>query len=49
MQPLEAADSGDFQTWLTFLTTQLEQEFDEWLAALEETEERFAPRQKTDD
>jgi Fic family protein len=32
---LEAADSGDFQTWQNFLTEQLDKEFDEWLAALE--------------
>jgi Fic family protein len=44
---LEAADSGDFQTWLDFITQQLDHELDEWLSALEETEERFAPRQKT--
>ena len=36
---LEAADSGDFQTWLTFLTTQLDHELDEWLAALAETQD----------
>jgi Fic family protein len=46
---LEAADSGDFKTWLNFLTTQLEKELDDWLAALAETEDRFAPRQKTED
>jgi len=32
---LEAADSGDFQTWLNFLTTQLDQELDQWLYALD--------------
>jgi Fic family protein len=32
---LEAADSGDFQTWLDFLTKQLDKELDEWLSALE--------------
>ncbi len=32
---LEAADSGEFQTWQTFLTTQLEQELDQWLEALD--------------
>ena len=32
---LEAADSGDFQTWLDFLTEQLDHELDEWLSALE--------------
>jgi Fic family protein len=32
---LEAADSGDFAAWLTFLTTQLHQEFDFWLESLE--------------
>lgn len=32
---LEAADSGDFQTWLDFLAEQLDHELDEWLAALE--------------
>jgi hypothetical protein len=32
---LEAADSGDSQAWLDFLTRQLDQELDEWLAALE--------------
>jgi Fic family protein len=46
---LEAADSGDFQTWQNFITQQLEQELDHWLAALGETEERFASRQKTED
>jgi Fic family protein len=46
---LEAADSGDFKTWLNFLTIQLEQELNEWLSALAETEERCAPRQKTED
>lgn len=34
-QALEAADSGDFQTWQNFLTTQLDQELDTWLEALE--------------
>lgn len=32
---LEAADSGDFPTWLNFLTTQLDKEIDQWLAALD--------------
>jgi Fic family protein len=32
---LEAADSGDFQTWLDFLTEQLDHELDDWLSALE--------------
>jgi len=32
---LEAADSGDFPTWLGFLTEQLEHELDHWLLALE--------------
>lgn len=32
---LEAADSGDFQTWQNFLSTQLHQELDEWLASLD--------------
>ena len=32
---LEAADSGDFPAWQNFLTTQLHQELDEWLAALD--------------
>jgi Fic family protein len=34
-EALESADSGDFQAWLDFLTTQLDHELDEWLAALE--------------
>ena len=34
---LEAADSGDFQTWHDFLTKQLDHELDEWLSALEPT------------
>jgi Fic family protein len=34
---LEAADSGDFQTWQNFLTEQLDHELDEWLSALEDT------------
>lgn len=34
---LEAADSGDFQVWQNFLTTQLNQELDTWLDALEST------------
>lgn len=34
---LEAADSGDFQIWLNFLTHQLDQELDQWLSALEDT------------
>ena len=32
---LEAADSGDFQTWQNFLTEQLDHELDEWLTALD--------------
>ncbi|MDP3850743.1 MAG: Fic family protein [Luteolibacter sp.] len=32
---LEAADSGDFQSWLDFLTEQLDHELNEWLSALE--------------
>ncbi len=32
---LEAADSGDFPTWQNFLTTQLNQELDTWLEALQ--------------
>ena len=32
---LEAADSGDFQAWQSFLTQQLEHELDGWLSALE--------------
>ena len=46
---LEAADSGDFPAWLGFLTRQLDHELDLWLEALEETEDRFAARQKTED
>jgi len=38
---LEAADSGDFESWLGFLTAQLDHELDEWLSALED------PRPKT--
>lgn len=34
---LEAADSGDFPAWQNFITTRLDQEFDLWLEALEET------------
>lgn len=34
---LEAADSGDFQGWIDFLTHQLDQELDQWLSALEDT------------
>jgi Fic family protein len=34
-EALEAADSGNFQAWLDFLTRQLDHELDEWLAALE--------------
>ncbi len=37
---LEAADSGDFKTWLDFLTAQLEHELDEWLDALAQTKEQ---------
>jgi Fic family protein len=37
---LEAADSGDFQTWQNFLTTQLHTELDQWLEALAETREK---------
>ncbi|RYG16533.1 Fic family protein [bacterium] len=33
---LEAADSGDFPTWQTFLTHRLDEEFDFWLTALSE-------------
>lgn len=33
---LEAADSGDFQTWQNFLTEQLDHELDHWLSALED-------------
>jgi Fic family protein len=36
---LEAADSGDFPAWQTFLTTRLDEEFDFWLDALEETQD----------
>ena len=32
---LEAADSGDFKTWLVFITEQLDHELDDWLSALE--------------
>lgn len=32
---LESADSGDFPSWLGFLTTRLEHELDLWLEALE--------------
>jgi Fic family protein len=34
---LEAADTGDFLAWQNFLNTQLEQELDTWLEALEST------------
>ncbi|RYG30140.1 Fic family protein [bacterium] len=34
---LEAAVSGDFQTWQDFLIKQLDQELDTWLEALEST------------
>jgi Fic family protein len=34
---LESADSGDFQSWLDFLTTQLDHELDQWLSALEDS------------
>jgi Fic family protein len=34
-EALEAADSGNFQTWLDFLTQQLDHELDQWLAALD--------------
>lgn len=34
-EALEAADAGDFPAWLTFLTQQLDHQFDEWLTALE--------------
>ena len=37
---LEAADTGDFQTWQNFLTTQLHTELDQWLDALAETQEK---------
>jgi len=46
---LEAADAGDFPAWSDFLTRQLDHELDLWLDALEETEDRFAARQKTED
>ena len=36
---LEAADTGDFTSWLNFLTQQLDHELDLWLAALEETQD----------
>jgi len=32
---LEAADAGNFQSWQTFITRQVEQELDTWLEALE--------------
>jgi Fic family protein len=32
---LEAADSGDFQSWLDFLAEQLDHELTEWLSALD--------------
>ena len=32
---LEAADSGNFAVWQEFLSTQLNQELDHWLEALE--------------
>jgi Fic family protein len=34
---LESADSGDFPVWQQFLETQLDQELDTWLEALEST------------
>jgi Fic family protein len=36
---LEAADSGDFATWKTFITTRLGEELDFWLSALAETQD----------
>ena len=36
---LEAADSGDFQTWQNFIIQRLDEEFDFWLEALEETQD----------
>ena len=39
---LEAADSGDFKTWLGFITTHLNQELDTWLQALEESQQSIA-------
>ncbi len=33
---LEAADSGDFQSWQNFITHLINQEFDTWLQALED-------------
>lgn len=36
---LEAADSGDFPTWQNFLTQLLDQELDQWLSALGETQD----------
>ena len=33
---LEAADSGNFATWLAFITKQLDEELDRWLEALSE-------------
>jgi len=33
---LEAADSGDFQTWLDFISKRLDEELDLWLNALSE-------------
>jgi Fic family protein len=36
---LEAADSGDFNTWQNFIIQRLEEEFDFWLGALEETQD----------
>lgn len=34
---LEAADSGDFQTWQDFINQRLDEEFDFWLEALSES------------
>ncbi len=34
-QALEAADSGNFPAWLDFITTHLDRELDQWLAALD--------------
>jgi Fic family protein len=45
---LEAADTGDFQTWQNFLSTQLHQELDEWLAALGETQDVRPEDTRTD-
>ncbi len=36
---LESADSGDFPAWQNFITQRLDEEFDFWLEALEETQD----------